>query len=51
MTDGSHALFSLYNDKTAVYDSKMAGNWTARAHSVMIIVRYHPHFVEHIGAY
>jgi hypothetical protein len=37
--DGSHGLFSLYNDKTAEYDKHLADNWTEGARDLMVLVR------------
>ncbi|KAI0299088.1 hypothetical protein B0F90DRAFT_631559 [Multifurca ochricompacta] len=36
-TDGSDTLFSMYNDKTAEYDRKLAENWREDANGVMIL--------------
>jgi hypothetical protein len=38
-TDGSDVLFSLYNEKAAEYDQKLAENWREDAQGVMILVR------------
>jgi hypothetical protein len=37
--DGSDVLFSLYNDKAAEYDQKLAENWREDAQGIMILVR------------
>ena len=37
--DGSDVLFSLYNDKAAEYDQKLAENWREDAQSIMLLVR------------
>jgi len=38
-TDGSDVLFSLYNEKAAEYDQKLAENWREDAQGVMLLVR------------
>jgi hypothetical protein len=38
-TDGSDILFSLYNEKAADYDQKLAENWREDAQAIMLLVR------------
>lgn len=38
-TDGSDVLFSLYNEKAAEYDQKLAENWREDARGIMLLVR------------
>lgn len=38
-TDGSDVLFSLYNEKAAEYDQKLAENWREDAQGIMLLVR------------
>jgi len=38
-TDGSDMLFSLYNEKAAEHDQKLAENWREDAQGIMVLVR------------
>jgi hypothetical protein len=38
-TDGSHMLFSMYNEKAMEADRKLIDNWAKDADSIMLLVR------------
>lgn len=40
-TDGSDALFSMYNEITAERDQKLAENWREDANAIMLLVSQH----------
>ena len=46
-TDGSDALFSMYNEIAAERDQKLAENWREDANAIMLLVSQHhpPHRV------
>ena len=40
-TDGSDALFSMYNEISARRDQKLAENWREDANAIMLLVSQH----------
>ena len=40
-TDGSDALFSMYNEKADARDRKLAENWREDANAIMLLVSQH----------
>jgi hypothetical protein len=50
-TDGSDALFSMYNEMAAERDKKLAENWREDANAIMLLVSQHHHPVEYVGAH
>ena len=48
-TDGSDALFAMYNEMAANRDQKLAENWREDANAIMLLVSQRlPHLIEHV---
>jgi hypothetical protein len=48
-TDGSDALFSMYNEMAAERDKKLAENWREDANAIMLLVSQRfPHPIEYV---
>ena len=45
--DGSGAIFSMYLERAAEEDKKMAENWKADANGILIFVRFHSSSLVH----
>jgi hypothetical protein len=46
-SDGSYALYVLYNEKSAEFDKQLASSWSEHVRDLMVLVRYtSPHLVE-----